>query len=482
MRKNLFVLMSRKVASRPVGVFHRRIVGIETEYGITCVSSDGSRKLGADEIARFMFRPVVDTWRSSNVFLPNASRLYLDVGSHPEVATAECDAILQLLAYDRAGDEIVDRLARQAEQALAKEGVAASVYLFKNNLDSVGNSYGCHENYLVSRSAVLKALGKKLLPFLITRQLLCGAGAIKDGKFVLSQRADHVWEGVSSATTRSRPIINTRDEPHADSHRYRRLHVIVGDSNMAESSFVLKVGSTLMVLAMIETGWPLPEFDLANEIASIREIAEDITGQTAVPMKTGAKKTAIAIQREYLECAKNWLASHDDPNNEFQQVLLLWEKTVHAIETQNLAALARDIDWVIKLQLLRNFQHKLGVSDFQHPKLAQIDLAYHDIRPGRGLFLHLESKKLVNRWIDQTHITRAIDYPPDTTRAKLRGEFIAKAVEYGAPFSVDWVRLKIARPQPQVVELLDPFATKSLEVGALMEYMATHADSFREHP
>ena len=259
-------------------------------------------------------------------------------------------------------------------------------------------------------------------------------------------------------------------------------HVIVGDSNMAESSFVLKVGSTLMVLAMIETGWPLPEFDLANEIASIREIAEDITGQTAVPMKTGAKKTAIAIQREYLECAKSWLASHDDPNNEFQQVLLLWEKTVHAIETQNLAALARDIDWVIKLQLLRNFQHKLGVSDFQHPKLAQIDLAYHDIRPGRGLFLHLESKKLVNRWIDQTHITRAIDYPPDTTRAKLRGEFIAKAVEYGAPFSVDWVRLKIARPQPQVVELLDPFATKSLEVGALMEYMATHADSFREHP
>lgn len=161
-------------------------MGIETEYGITCVTDDGSRKLSADEIARFMFRPVVEKWSSSNIFIPNASRLYLDVGSHPEIATAECDSIAQLVAYDRAGDIIVDRLARQAEQQLAADGISGDVYLFKNNLDSAGNSYGCHENYLVAREVVLRALGKQLLPFLITRQLICGAGTIKDGAYHLS--------------------------------------------------------------------------------------------------------------------------------------------------------------------------------------------------------------------------------------------------------------------------------------------------------
>lgn len=463
-----------------MGVFHRRIMGVETEYGITCLATNGSRKLGADEIARFLFRPVVDTWGSSNVFLPNASRLYLDVGSHPEVATAECDSITQLLTYDRAGDQLVDQLAQQAEQALAKEGITAGVYLFKNNLDSVGNSYGCHENYLVNRSAVLKSLGKNLLPFLITRQLLCGAGAIKDGQFYLSQRADHVWEGVSSATTRSRPIINTRDEPHADSHRYRRLHVIVGDSNMAESSFVIKIGSTLMVLAMIEAGWPLPEFDVVNEITSIREIAADITGQTAVPFASGHTQTAIEIQRAYLESAKSWLTSIDEPSAEFQQVIMLWEKIVHAIENQDLAAIAQDVDWVIKLQLLQKFQEKLQVRDFSHPKLAQIDLAYHDIRPGRGLFLHLEAKGMVTRWTTQAQVDVACHQPPQTTRAKLRGEFITQAVAVKAPFSVDWVRLKVNRPEPQMVELLDPFAAENPEVDDLIKYMDTHVDSFRE--
>ncbi len=464
--------MSRRAASKPVDVFRRRIMGIETEYGITCVSAGGSRKLGADEIARFMFRPVVDEWGGSNVFVSNASRLYLDVGSHPEIATAECDSISQLMAYDRAGDLIVDRLAQQAETALAAEGVAAAVYLFKNNLDSVGNSYGCHENYLVGRSAVLKTLGIQLLPFLITRQLLCGAGTIKDGQFCLSQRADHVWEGVSSATTRSRPIINTRDEPHADSHRYRRLHVIVGDSNLAEPTFALKVGSTLMVLEMIEAGWPLPELELDNDIAAIRDVSTSITGEVLVTLKSGDSIPAIEIQRLYLTAAQSWVAHLDDPHPDIVRALGLWEKTVTAISERDFAAIDKDIDWAIKLKLLRSFQQKLGVGDFNHPKLAQIDLAYHDIRPGRGLFLHLESKGLVHRWIDDGKILAATENPPDTTRALLRGQFLRHAKAHDVAFAVDWLRLKVTRPEPHMVELADPFASKNPEVDALISYMS----------
>ena len=202
------------------------------------------------------------------------------MGSHPEYATAECDSVTQLLNYDKAGELLYNRLATEAEQALADDRVGGNVFLFKNNVDSKGNSYGTHENYLISRELALKSFGTQLLPFMITRQLICGAGMVKKGRFVISQRADQVWEGVSSATTRTRPIINTRDEPHGDSHRFRRMHVIVGDSNMSEPSFALKVGSTLLVIEMLEAGFDLPDFTLDNAIEHIREIAADPTGQT----------------------------------------------------------------------------------------------------------------------------------------------------------------------------------------------------------
>ena len=224
----------------------RRIFGIENEYGITCPTR-GQRTLTPDEVARHLFRKVVAWGRSSNVFLSNGARLYLDVGSHPEYATPECDSILQLVAHDKAGERVVEALAADAQQRLVDDEVAGDIYVFKNNTDSAGNSYGCHENYLVRRSGEFQAVSDVLLPFLISRQLICGAGKLvvssKGATYAVSQRADHIWEGVSSATTRSRPIINTRDEPHADAEHYRRLHVIVGDSNMSETTTMLKVGS-----------------------------------------------------------------------------------------------------------------------------------------------------------------------------------------------------------------------------------------------
>lgn len=475
--------MEQPSGSAPV--YARRIMGIETEYGITASASDGQRVMSPDEIARVLFRPIVSTYSSSNIFSPNASRLYLDVGSHPEIATAECDSLSQLIAYERAGDAMVNRMAVQAEEALADEGEKRAVYLFKNNVDSAGNSYGCHENYLIGRHVVLKDLGKALLPFMITRQLICGAGMIRPAKgeeparFVLSQRADQVWEGVSSATTRSRPIINTRDEPHGDSKRFRRMHVIVGDSNMAEPTMAVKVGSTLLMLEMLEAGFEVPNLSVLEPIQHIRAIALDSTGHTQLPLEGGGSTTALAVQQELCTAAERWLEHREDtgtPTAELARVVDLWKRTLQAIETQNFSGVDREIDWVIKRSLLNRYRERLG-GDWSHPKLAQIDLTYHDIRPGRGLYSVLEQRGMVKRWIDDAAIDAAVDTAPRTTRAKLRGEFLAVARELDAAVTVDWTRMKVNRPEPMTEEFSDPFVSEDPRLDGLLDYMRSHPGS-----
>ena len=481
------------------GALTRRVMGVETEYGITCMDGE-VRRLRPDEIAKYLFRPVVDKYSSSNIFIPNASRLYLDVGSHPEYATAECDSLTQLINYEKAGDRIADRMAVDAEATLKREGIGGQVYLFKNNVDSIGNSYGCHENYLVRREVSLKALGRRLMPFLITRQLISGAGMIHHPNpmakgegfplgYCISQRADHVWEGVSSATTRSRPIINTRDEPHADSHRYRRLHVIVGDANMAEPTIALKVGSTLLVLEMIEAEVGLPDMELANDIESIREISRDLTGRVPLKLKDGTTRSALEIQQIVLEHARRWVdqrvetATADGTvlgtsNEEMARVVDLWGRTLEAIDTQDFSQVDQEIDWVIKKKLLDRYQTRGGL-ELNDPRLAQIDLTYHDIRPGRGLFSVLENRGLIMRWTTDEAITHAVDHAPETTRAHLRGQILKTADKLGAPVTVDWMRHKVNRPEPQVVELGDPFSPVSAEVDQLIAYMHAHADTYR---
>ncbi len=232
----------------------RRIFGLENEYGVT-FTLRGQRRLSPDEVARYLFRRVVSWGRSSNVFLENGARLYLDVGSHPEYATPECDRIADLVTHDKAGEWILSQLVTGAQARLREEGIRGDVYLFKNNTDSAGNSYGCHENYLTERHDDFNRYTEVLIPFLVSRQIFSGAGKVlqtaRGAVYCISQRAEHIWEGVSSATTRSRPIINTRDEPHADAERFRRLHVIVGDSNMSEYATFLKIGATSILLAML---------------------------------------------------------------------------------------------------------------------------------------------------------------------------------------------------------------------------------------
>lgn len=447
-------------------------MGVETEFGVAAY--DGSRQvLTPEEVARYLFRPVVAQHRSSNVFTANASRLYLDVGSHPEYATAECDSLSQLLAYDKAGERIFHRLSQQCDEALLHDGFAGSTYLFKNNVDSRGNSYGAHENYLISRELALKSFGEQLLPFLITRQLICGAGKIAGDKFVISQRADQVWEGVSSATTRTRPIINTRDEPHGDSHRYRRMHVIVGDSNMSEPTFALKVGSMLLVIEMLEAGFDLPDMELADPIAHIRDIAADPTGTTELTLAAGGTVTALEVQQRTLDAAKRWLKQRPDegtPNEEMARVVDLWARVLDAIATQDFSGVDTEIDWVIKRKLLTQFKDRLGCG-WDHPKLAQIDLTYHDINPDRGLFYVLERKGLAARWIDNAAIEEAVDNPPATTRAAVRGEFLSAVRERGLAHNVDWVHLKVNRPEPRTVELQDPFANADDAAADLISWV-----------
>ena len=447
-------------------------MGVETEFGVAAY--DGSRQvLTPEEVARYLFRPVVAQHRSSNVFTSNASRLYLDVGSHPEYATAECDSLSQLLAYDKAGERIFHQLSQQCDEALRNDGFAGSTYLFKNNVDSRGNSYGAHENYLISRELALKSFGQQLLPFLITRQLICGAGKIAGDKFVISQRADQVWEGVSSATTRTRPIINTRDEPHGDSHRYRRMHVIVGDSNMSEPTFALKVGSMLLVIEMLEAGFDLPDMELADPIAHIRDIAADPTGAIELTLAEGGTVTALEVQQRTLDAAKRWLEQRPDegtPNEEMARVVDLWARVLDAIATQDFSGVDTEIDWVIKRKLLTQFKDRLGCG-WDHPKLAQIDLTYHDINPQRGLFYVLERKGLAARWIEDAAIEHAVDNPPATTRAAVRGEFLTAVRERGLAHNVDWVHLKVNRPEPRTVELQDPFANADDAAADLISWV-----------
>src|SRR5512145_1878413 len=278
----------------------RRIFGLENEYGIT-VTLRGQRRLSPDEAARYLFRRVVSWGRSSNVFLANGARLYLDVGSHPEYATPECDSILDLVTHDKAGERVLEQLLVAASQQLRDEGIRGSVYLFKNNTDSAGNSYGCHENYLTSRRDDLGHYAEVLIPFFVSRQIYAGAGKVlqtaRGATYCIAQRAEHIWEGVSSATTRSRPIINTRDEPHADAERYRRLHVIVGDSNMNEWASYLKVGITDLVLRMVESNTVMRDLTLENPIRAIREISHDVTCTRKVKLANGRELSAIDMQQ-----------------------------------------------------------------------------------------------------------------------------------------------------------------------------------------
>jgi proteasome accessory factor A len=436
---------------------------------VTCVLR-GQRRLSPDEVARYLFRRVVSWGRSSNVFLENGARLYLDVGSHPEYATPECDSLYDVVAHDRAGERILEGLVESAEQRLAEEGIRGQIYLYRNNTDSAGNSYGCHENYLILRQSDFQRTIDTLIPFLVTRQIWAGAGKLlhtaRGTIFSLAQRAEHIWEGSSSATTRSRPIINTRDEPHADAERYRRLHVIAGDSNMSEYATYVKMGSMVALLQMLEDEVVFRDLTLENPIRAIREISHDMTCRRKIRLANGRELSALDIQWEYLERVMRYIRSAD-VSPEIERAVAMWEHILTGLEKDPLT-LNRELDWVAKYHLIERYKerHALPLSS---AKLSLIDLNYHDVNRSRGLFYKLESAGLVDRIVTDDAITKAMVEPPSTTRARLRGEFIKAAKEKRRDFTVDWVHLKLNDQAQRTVLCKDPFRAYDDRVDRLIE-------------
>jgi proteasome accessory factor A len=287
--------------------------------------------------------------------------------------------------------------------------------------------------------------------------------------YCLSQRAEHIWEGVSSATTRSRPIINTRDEPHADAERYRRLHVIVGDSNMNEVTTLLKIGSADLVLRMIEAGVAMRDLTLENPIRAIREVSHDITGRRKVRLVNGKECSALEIQQEYFARASEFVDRRgSDPTA--KRVIDLWSRVLSGVESGDLSGVEREIDWVTKLKLIERYQAKNDLP-LSHPRIAQMDLAYHDLRRNRGLYALLERKKTVDRVASDVEIFEAKETPPQTTRARLRGEFIRHAQEKRRDFTVDWVHLKLNDQAQRTVLCKDPFRAYDERVERLIASM-----------
>ncbi len=446
----------------------RRIFGIENEYGVTCTLR-GQRRLSPDEVARYLFRRVVSWGRSSNVFLENGARLYLDVGSHPEYATPECDDIGELVAHDKAGERVLEGLVSSAEKRLAEEGIRGEIFLFKNNTDSAGNSYGCHENFLVSRTGNFQKMVEILIPFFVTRQIFAGAGKLlqtpKGPVYSMAQRAEHIWEGASSATTRSRPIINTRDEPHSDAERYRRLHVISGDSNMSEYATFVKVGTTAAILQMIEDDVIFRDITLENPIRAIREIANDPTCLRKVRLQNGRELSALDIQWEYLDRALRYTRNSGFPPA-VQRAIEMWEYLLTGLEKDPLT-LDREVDWVIKYHLLERSREKwnLQMSD---PKLSLLDLSYHDVNQQRGLYYILQKRGFVERIVDDQTIASAMITPPQNTRAKLRGDFVKAAKAKKRDFTVDWVHLKLNDQAQRTLLCKDPFKSVDERVEKLI--------------
>ena len=451
-----------------------RIQGLETEYGLVAVDSHQNQALEAEAAARELFKPVVAWGKSSNVFIENGGRLYLDVGSHPEFATAECLDPWDIVAQARAGEILLQQLANRANEVFAEQQKDVKIHLFKNNSDSAGNSFGSHENYLVARRQDFNRLPRMLLPFLVTRQIVTGAGAILETKqgpqFGFSNRSDHMWEAVSSATTRARPIINTRDEPHADPNEFRRLHVISGDSNMSEISTWLRFAMTSAVLRFIEDGHSLEQVELKDPIRDIRTIARDLSATEPLELVDGAKASALEIQQKYLSALQNTYSDLDP------KMLATWQKALDALKNKDFSAIDKELDWAIKLKLFSavSERKKIALAD---PRLQRLDYAYHDINPAEGIFFALQKRHLAPAIMTADQLEHARYHAPENTRAHLRSKALKAALASSIDVTVDWSTIRLGSQGSLPVNILDPFETENPEVAAIIKVLAQHPKS-----
>ncbi|MHB1594496.1 MAG: depupylase/deamidase Dop [Streptosporangiaceae bacterium] len=493
----------------------RRVMGIETEYGISVPGQPGANAMvtssqvvnayhaatsARSRRTRWDFEeenPLrdargFDLSRDSadasqltdedlglaNVILTNGARLYVD-HAHPEYSAPECTDPMSATIWDKAGERVMEEA---AEQVTAIPG-ANPIQLYKNNTDNKGASYGCHENYLMNRSTPFAEIVRHLTPFFVTRQVVCGAGRVgrgADGRedgYQISQRADFFEVEVGLETTLKRPIINTRDEPHADPEKYRRLHVIIGDANMSELSTYLKLGTTALVLAMIEDRFITTDLSIEAPVAQLRAVSRDPSVRHLIPMRDGRKLTAVQVQMEYLELARKYTQERSgaDVDPMTADVLDRWESVLTALADDPMT-LAGRLDWVTKLQLIEGYRARDGLG-WSHPRLQLVDLQYADVRSGRGLYNRLVGGGRMERLLAEADVARAVTEPPEDTRAYFRGQCLRRYPDAVAAASWDSVIFDLpGRDSLQRVPTLEPLRGTRAHVGDLLDRCETAAD------
>jgi len=493
----------------------RRVMGVETEYGISVPGQPGANAMvtssqvvnayhaaTAAKVRRTRWdfeeenplrdargfdlsRETADSAQLTdedlglaNVILTNGARFYVD-HAHPEYSAPECTDPLSAVIWDKAGERLMEEAAARAS---ALPGTAP-IQLYKNNTDNKGASYGCHENYLMSRATPFAEIVRHLTPFFVTRQVICGAGRVgrgADGReegFQISQRADFFEVEVGLETTLKRPIINTRDEPHADPEKYRRLHVIIGDANMSELSSYLKLGTTALVLSMIEDRFLATDLSIETPVAELRAVSHDWTRQHLIPMRDGRKLTAIQLQMEYLELARKYTEDRfgADVDELTADVLDRWESVLTRLADDPMQ-LAAELDWVAKLQVLEGYRTRDKLS-WNHPRLQLVDLQYSDVRSDRGLYNRLVAGGRIRRLLDEQDVLSAVTSPPEDTRAYFRGRCLKQYPEAIAAASWDSVIFDIpGRESLQRVPTLEPLRGTKAHVGDLLDRCETAAE------
>ncbi|MCE9621734.1 MAG: proteasome accessory factor PafA2, partial [Actinomycetia bacterium] len=412
----------------------------------------------------------------SDLALGNGARFYND-HAHPEYCTPECSTLAELVAHDRAGERVVMACAQRLSKARG-----ATVRLYKNNTDFRGHSYGCHENYLMAREVPFSRIVHQITPHFVTRQIVIGAGKVgcelsgatsADVPFQISQRADFFEEEVGLETTLKRPIVNTRDEPHCDPDKYRRLHVIVGDANMSETATLIKLGATAIVLAMIEDDVLGDDFALANPVAAIRQVSHDPSLKRTILLRDGRRVTALELQWGLLERAHKYEQVHglgavgEDVGHD---VLEKWELVLAGLE-RDPESVAHTVDWVAKRRLVQAYaeRHDIRAGD---PRLKALDLQYHDLRRDRCLALRVGLDTIV----DAGEVEVAMTNPPTTTRAYFRGRCLAKWPEHIVAANWDSVVFDLGRDPLRRVPMMEPLRGTAESVARLIDESDTPAE------
>ncbi len=418
----------------------------------------------------------------ANLILTNGARLYVD-HAHPEYSTPECTNPRDIVVWDKAGERIMAEAAARAAQVPG----AQPITLYKNNTDNKGASYGAHENYLMRRETPFAEIVRHLTPFFVSRQVVCGSGRVGIGQdartagFQISQRADFFEVEVGLETTLKRPIINTRDEPHANAEKYRRLHVIIGDANLAEVSTYLKVGTTSLVLAMIEDGFLDLDLSVERPVTELHDVSHDPALAHLVTLRSGRKLTGVQLQMEYCEQARKYVEDRygSDADAVTLDVLERWESVLTRLENDP-RSLRRELDWVAKLDLLEGYRSRDGL-DWDSPRLEAIDLQYSDVRPGKGLYHLLAARGRFERIVDDRAIEHAVLHPPEDTRAFFRGRCLALYGDQVAAASWDSVIFDLpGHDSLQRIPMLEPLRGTRQHVGQLLERCPTAEDLVRE--